>query len=367
MALGGSVPSLDNSTSFKNETIVDNPTATAMGALIMTLAFLLGLPGNAFVIWSILTRARKQTVTTLLILNLAIADGFLMALTPFFIIYLVLKKWVFGREMCKILFYLCLVNMYASLQLIMVMSIYRLVAVLFPQRISAITRQRTVMRLLVVVWVLVMVASVPAIIFRDVRNNVCSSFHDKNSHVVLQYTPELVLGFLLPYGVILVSYICILRRIRQTKFRRRIRSEKLILAIVLTFCFFWLPYHIVNIVQISWASSPEGPVKGILGKIWQRSRAVTSSIAFISSCANPVLYFFAAKSYIRREGLAFMARLFEHTGLDSATRKSRQNSRQNSQNSREKDKDAEVVMLKDKEQDSETNSSSNIKEVKNVK
>uniref|UniRef100_A0A3Q3R8S3 G-protein coupled receptors family 1 profile domain-containing protein n=1 Tax=Monopterus albus TaxID=43700 RepID=A0A3Q3R8S3_MONAL len=327
MALGGSVPSLDNSTSFKNETIVDNPTATAMGALIMTLAFLLGLPGNAFVIWSILTRARKQTVTTLLILNLAIADGFLMALTPFFIIYLVLKKWVFGREMCKILFYLCLVNMYASLQLIMVMSIYRLVAVLFPQRISAITRQRTVMRLLVVVWVLVMVASVPAIIFRDVRNNVCSSFHDKNSHVVLQYTPELVLGFLLPYGVILVSYICILRRIRQTKFRRRIRSEKLILAIVLTFCFFWLPYHIVNIVQISWASSPEGPVKGILGKIWQRSRAVTSSIAFISSCANPVLYFFAAKSYIRREGLAFMARLFEHTGLDSATRKSRQNSR----------------------------------------
>lgn len=97
--------------------------------------------------------------------------------------------------------------------------------------------------------------------------------------------------------------------------------------------------------------------------IWQRSRAVTASIAFMSSCANPVLYVFAGKSYIRREGLAFMARLFEATGIDSATRKSRQNS----QNSRDKDKEADAVMLKDKDPDSATNSSSNVKTMKNGK
>lgn len=92
-----------------------------------------------------------------------------------------------------------------------------------------------------------------------------------------------------------------------------------------------------------------------LEKIWKKFRAVTSTVAFISSCANPVLYFFAGKSYIRREGLAFMARLFEATGMDY-TRKSRLNS----QNSRDKDKDAEVV-LQDKDRDSSTNSNSNIK------
>lgn len=79
-----------------------------------------------------------------------------------------------------------------------------------------------------------------------------------------------------------------------------------------------------------------------LKKIWQSSRAVTSSIAFMSSCANPVLYFFAGKSYIRREGMAFMARLFEGTGLDLVSRKSRQNS----QNSRDKEKEAEAITLK---------------------
>lgn len=68
--------------------------------------------------------------------------------------------------------------------------------------------------------------------------------------MILQYTFELVLGFLIPYGVIVGSYICILRRIRRTKFRRHIRSEKLILAIVVTFCVFWLPYHVINMVQV---------------------------------------------------------------------------------------------------------------------
>lgn len=339
-----------------------------MGALILTIVFLLGLPGNLFVIWSILARARKQSVTTLLILNLAIADGSLMALTPFFIAYLIKMDWTMGNVMCKVIFYLCLANMYASIYLIMLMSVYRLVSVVWPQRISVITGNRTIMRVLGVVWLLVMVASIPALIYRQVsckengQGSVCDSFHAKDSEVVLQYTLELVLGFILPYGIILVSYICILRRIRQTKFRRRIRSEKLILAIVITFCMFWLPYHIINMVQVSWALFPEGSAKRkLLGQIWKRSRAVTATIAFISSCANPVLYFFAGKSYIRREGLAFMVRLFEGTGLDSSRK-----SRMNSQNSRDKDKDAEVV-LKEKEADSSTNSTSNIKSAKNGK
>ncbi|KAM8881507.1 leukotriene B4 receptor 2a isoform 1-T2 [Synchiropus picturatus] len=347
--------------------IVGNSVATAVGAVILSLVFLLGVPGNAFIIWSILARARRQSITTLLILNLAIADGSLMALTPFFIIYLVMGTWVFGAVMCKILFYLCLLNMYASIHLIMLMSLHRLVAVLWPRRVSSVTGQRTVMRLLAGVWVLVMVASVPAMIFRDVetkdKKKVCDSFHNPESKAVIQYMLELVLGFLIPYGVIVMSYICILRKIRQTKFQRRIRSEKLILAIVLTFCIFWLPYHVVNMVHVAWALHPEGRRKTILENIWKNSRAVSSSVAFMSSCANPVLYFFAGKSYIRREGFSFMARLFEGTALDLASRKWRQNS----QNSRDKDKEAANTMIKSNQSENMANSSPQSKPVSNGK
>lgn len=60
-----------------------------------------------------------------------------------------------------------------------------------------------------------------------------------------------------------------------------------------------------------------------LDSISKSSRAVTSAFAFISSSANPVLYTFAGKSYIRQNGLAFMARLFEGTSVDQTNKKSR--------------------------------------------
>lgn len=176
----------DNSTFHAgNSTIVNNPVGTTMGALILSIVFLLGFPGNLFIIWSILARAKRHSVTTLIILNLAIADGSLMALTPFFIAYLVSKEWAFGEAMCKILFYLCLLNMYASIQLIMLMSVYRMLAVLWPQRVARISSRKVVMRVLAVVWVLVMIASIPAMLFRKVGKNnrnklVCDSFHQED-------------------------------------------------------------------------------------------------------------------------------------------------------------------------------------------
>lgn len=58
-----------------------------------------------------------------------------------------------------------------------------------------------------------------------------------------------------------------------------------------------------------------------LDHITKSSRAVTSALAFISSCANPVLYTFAGKSYIKQSGFAFMAQLFEGTSLEQTINK----------------------------------------------
>lgn len=68
--------------------------------------------------------------------------------------------------------------------------------------------------------------------------------------VRFHYSLETVAGFILPYAVIITCYVLILKRLRQTKFRRKVRSEKLILAIVVMFCLFWLPYHVINMIQV---------------------------------------------------------------------------------------------------------------------
>ncbi|XP_029309135.1 LOW QUALITY PROTEIN: leukotriene B4 receptor 2b [Cottoperca gobio] len=319
----------------QDDSVVSNDFSTTLGALILSLVVLLGVPGNLFIIWSILARARRCSVTTLLILNLACADGFLMALTIFFIIYLAKQTWVFGDAMCKGLFYLCNANMYASIFLITLMSVHRMVVVVLPRKVTTLVNKKVVRRVIVGTWVLVMFISIPSLVFRDVRDDhdeknrtrlVCAPNHTQSRHVRFQYALETVSGFILPYAVIIISYVLILRRLRKTKFQRKVRSEKLILAIVVMFGLFWLPYHVINMIQVTAEWYPENTaMREKLDHISQSSRAVTSALAFISSCANPVLYTFAAKSYIKKNGVAFMARLFEGTSFDqTGTKKSKE-------------------------------------------
>ncbi|MED6260441.1 hypothetical protein ATANTOWER_018386 [Ataeniobius toweri] len=318
----------------KEDNVVGNNYSTTIGAFILSLVFLLGVPGNLFIVWSILARTRKHSVTTILILNLACADGVIMALTIFFIIYLAKKTWIFGSILCKGVFYLCIANMYASIFLITLMSMHRMVAVLFPQKLYLISR-KIVMRMILAMWVLVMVIAIPSLVFREleIKNDdmnksltLCGPNHTLASHVRFQYALETVSGFILPYAIIITCYVLILRRLRQTQFQRRLRSEKLILAIVVTFGIFWFPYHIINMVQVAAEWYEEDSKTGkILQSIHQSTRAVTSALAFISSCANPVLYTFAGKSYIKKNGFTFMAKLFDgaFSSDQTATKKSR--------------------------------------------
>uniref|UniRef100_A0A671W8R3 Leukotriene B4 receptor 2b n=1 Tax=Sparus aurata TaxID=8175 RepID=A0A671W8R3_SPAAU len=318
----------------EHDSIVSNDFSTTLGAFILSLVFLLGVPGNLFIVWSILARIRQRSVTTLLIFNLACADGLLMALTIFFIVYLAKQTWVFGEVMCKGLFYLCNSNMYASIFLITLMSVHRLVVVVFPRRVFTKLTRAFVTRVIAGMWVLAFLFAIPSIVFREVREDkdeknrfrlVCAPNHTLPTYVRFQYAFETVSGFILPYTIIIISYVLILKRLKQTKFRRKVRSEKLILAIVVMFGLFWLPYHVINMIQVAaeWFAE-DSPRRELLEHIHKSSRAVTSALAFISSCANPVLYTFAGKSYIRQNGFAFMARLFEGTSLDSTgTKKSR--------------------------------------------
>lgn len=318
---------------LEDKSLVSNDFSTTLGALILGIVLLLGVPGNLFIVWSILARIRRHSVTTFLILNLACADGFLMALTIFFIVYLAKQSWVFGNPMCKILFYLCNTNMYASIFLITLMSVHRFVAVVFPTKVSRVASARIAKRVVAGMWVLVFLISIPSVVFRSIREDddekgkdrfVCAPNHTLPTHVRGQYAFETVAGFILPYAVIIASYVMILRRLRQTQFKRKVRSEKLILAIVITFGVFWFPYHVINMIQVAAEWYPvDSPTRKTLDHIWKSSRAVTSALAFISSCANPVLYTFAGKSYIRQNGFAFMARLLEGTSLDQGTKKGR--------------------------------------------
>nr|XP_017208775.1 leukotriene B4 receptor 1-like isoform X1 [Danio rerio] len=225
-------------------------------ALVLCIFLLIGISGNLLIIWSILTRTRQRSITTLLILNLAFADGFLMLLIPFFIVYLVKHTWVFTLPLCKIPLYLCSANMYASVFLITLMSLHRMVAIVLRKHAGVLTEQRTIIKVLEGVWILSLGVSVPYSVFwttfreeQEPAIVICACKHLQAQDVIVQHCLEILLAFLIPYGLILGSYVCILQRIRKTRVCRHIRSVKLILVIVTVFGLTWLPFHFINMVE----------------------------------------------------------------------------------------------------------------------
>ncbi|XP_062994010.1 leukotriene B4 receptor 2 [Elgaria multicarinata webbii] len=301
-----------------NSTLLSSSTSSITGIVFLLLAAVIGLPGNLFVIWSILWKMKpsNRSVTCLLVLNLAVADGIVLLLTPFFILFLIFKNWMFGFVICKGVYYLCCINMFASIFIITLMSVDRCLAVNQPYFSQAIRKKNLVVKILAGIWLAAILLSIPAFLFRQVVKEplwgykICEPCHPRPSLAIFHFTLETVVAFMIPFTIIVGCYSAILIRLRGVRRRKGARTEKLIVAIVICFAVLWMPYHIVNMVQIA-SNMASGRTAEKLGQAWKSGRAGVTALAFLSSSINPVLYVFVAGNLIKTSGANFIAQFFE--------------------------------------------------------
>ncbi|XP_068444222.1 leukotriene B4 receptor 1 [Clinocottus analis] len=300
------------------------PVGNQVGIAILSLAFVLGFPGNLFVVWSVYCRVKKRSVTCLLVLNLALADAFVLLGAPLFLRYLAASRWEFGSAACKLVHYLSSVNMYVSIYLICLMSMDRWLAVTRPFLSQRMRTKRALLALLLAVWVLAFVLSLPMPFYRSIvqrkSNNItlsyCIPYHWKSvGHKVFQYLFETIMACLLPFSLINTCYSSVVCRLQSAKFQRRAQGSRLIVLIICAFALFWLPYHIVNIIEVVGLLTDSQPVLAAA----KAARPNVTAFAYFSSAVNPILYVFAGSSHIRQAGLSFMGKLFEATNSESRT------------------------------------------------
>ncbi|MBN3276538.1 LT4R1 protein, partial [Polyodon spathula] len=303
-----------NATSGKGSTI---------GIVILTTAFTLGLPGNLFVIWTVLFRLRERSVTSILILNLAAADAVVLLTAPFFILYLTVLKWEFGKASCKIMHYICSVNMYASIFIIAFMSLDRLLGVSKPFLSQKVRTKPKVRRVALALWVSAFLFSIPMLFYRSEvtieGRQCCISVYVSSRDQVFQYLLETLASFVIPFTVMAISYCRISLRLRKGKFKRssRRKSSRLIVLVVVSFAVFWMPYNIVNILHVSGIlAGSQALLKFVAGV-----RPNLTAFAFLSSSVNPILYAFAGSAFIRTSGLNFVAKLLEGTSSEVSSLK----------------------------------------------
>ncbi|XP_067306224.1 leukotriene B4 receptor 1-like [Pseudorasbora parva] len=259
---------------------------------LMGLFFLIGVPGNIAVILFIVRHFKKNNFTVHLMLNLAAADILCLITLPVWI-YSGLNS--IDQLTCKLFTAFVYCSMYSSVITVTMLSVYRCLRIRQPQMWSRIRRTRE-RALLISGWALALLFSCPGVLTQDIIQSEskmeCERNLDSDAKLIVAVM-ESLLGFFLPFTIMLTSYYCLHKMASQGAFRHRYRSTKLVTRIVIVFFIFWAPYQIIKLEEICAQFLKSKP-------FLSSASDIAGSLTFINSCVNPLLYAFSSKSLHQR-------------------------------------------------------------------
>ncbi|KAL2100214.1 hypothetical protein ACEWY4_004608 [Coilia grayii] len=272
-------------------------TGEMAGIVIRAICFFLGICGNIIVVVVLLRNFKKENFTLQLMLNLAASDIICLAMLPVWMCNL-LFGWTMDLHFCQFFCFITYTAVHASVFIVTLMSVQRYVVVLYRPRWSRLGR-RGEFGVLVLMWVLAgMVSISPAatygiIIENGTRHSICEQVFTSEEQKVGVLLFETMAVFVAPFTMLLVSYLCLHKKVRAKALMSHHRLARIVTCIVVTFFIFWIPYHIVNVLIMT---APSEPTQSVRRFAYRGPRRAVQSIVFLHSCVNPLLYAFNYRS-----------------------------------------------------------------------
>lgn len=313
-----------------------NDIARVVMNTIYCLIFFVGVIGNVWVFFLIGRNRQTKAVTNIFIVNLAIADLFLMLFLPIIVAHAVITEWIFGMFMCKLYFTCDGINKFASIMFLVLLSIDRYLAVCHPVASRSVRTVRVAFAMVAASWTLVIALMTPVFLYATLLLNIdpsnrttiqCSIYWSHNLDVADRarrtftfYTFSI--SYLIPLLLIWSFYLLILNRLRRqeklfnysssltnsspasstsggrnstTLLRRRRSSRRIsimVLTIVVSYTICWMPYWII---QVSLELFPDAVIS--LGETFTIFSVVAYGFQYMNSAINPFLYAFGTGSF----------------------------------------------------------------------
>ncbi|XP_027630566.1 C-C chemokine receptor type 7 isoform X1 [Tupaia chinensis] len=253
----------------------------------------IGLMGNGLVVLTYVYFKRLKTMTDTYLLNLAMADILFLLTLPFWA-YSAAKSWIFGVHFCKLIFGIYKMSFFSGMLLLLCISIDRYVAI-----VQAVSAHRHRARVLLIsklscvgIWMLAMMLSIPELLYSGTQRSSneqalrCSLITERVEALITIQVAQMVIGFLVPLLAMSFCYLVIIRTLLQARNFERNKAIKVIIAVVVVFIVFQLPYNGVVLAQTVSNSTCE------LSKQLNIAYDVTYSLACVRCCINPFLYAF---------------------------------------------------------------------------
>lgn len=277
-----------------------------------SLITVFGLVGNGFALVVLIRTCRQSSPFHVYMLNLAVSDLLCVLTLPLRVLYYVNRgHWGQGDFLCRISSYALYVNLYCSIYFMAAMSVTRFLAIVFPvQNMHLVTENRARV-VSVCIWLFICFSSSPFLMsgqFVDAETNKTKCFEppatvkDLQKLMILNNL-SLVVGFVLPFLIILISYAGIVRTLlSRTHAAQRqrdtgARAIRMIVIVLLTFLISFMPYHVQRTVHLNFLSQKATCAEQIA---MQKSVVVTLCLAASNSCFDPLLYFFSGEGFRSR-------------------------------------------------------------------
>ncbi|XP_042309171.1 proteinase-activated receptor 1 isoform X2 [Sceloporus undulatus] len=132
---------------------------------LYTLVAIVSLPLNITTILVFLTKMKMKKPAVVYMFNLAFADVLFASMLPFKIAYHFSgNNWVFGPEMCRFVTATFYCNMYCSILLVMVISIDRFLAVVYPMESLSWRTLNRASVVCIAIWLVAITGVIPLVI-----------------------------------------------------------------------------------------------------------------------------------------------------------------------------------------------------------
>ncbi|XP_026040414.1 chemokine-like receptor 1 [Astatotilapia calliptera] len=325
-----------------------------MSIIVYSLIFLLGVVGNGVVIW-VTGFKMKKTVNTVWYLHLAVADFIFAAYLPLNVTYKILgMHWPFGKIMCRLNTMVLFLHMFASVYILVVISVDRCVSVVWPVWAQNHRNMRKASCVSLCVWILAFILSAPCFFFRNTEkvfekgkilcfnSYAISDNYELPSVIQMQkfrhqamIITRFFLLFVVPFTVIVSCYAVIIKHLKRNRVlaSKSSRPLKIIAAIIITFFLCWAPFHIMSLIELVKfrAAAPNETLVYVIAV----GNPLTRSLAFFTSCLNPLLYVFMGQDFkkeIRKSILNWLETAFQDVEAHSHTHSKTEDTSQSKDN-----------------------------------
>lgn len=273
--------------------ITENGARYTASAVIYGCVLAFGLPLNTVSLWVLLRHHGLKSSCNVIMSHLALSDLLLVLSLPLRVYFYATQTWPFNTEVCCTATLLFRNNILSSALFITLISLDRLLAVVYPLRSRHLRTASNAWKACLSVWLLIVVTSIPMGIsftkqMKECNASVC--FENIKCEVDTMLPRYLVPVLLFTLLVVnLVSTAMVSWTLRKHLSSAALVNNKMNVMVIfamnlLMFAIFFLPFSIILLV---WGSNT--------------TLKIATCLASINCCLDPLLYYFSLDAFWRKK------------------------------------------------------------------